>query len=224
MFRVKICGVTNVEDAITAVEAGADAIGLNFYSGSKRYIEPQKARRVVDSIDAKAEMVGVFVNESPSTICETANGSSLRIIQLHGEQLPNLAQLLVGFGGESVSIIRAHPFGPRGLDAIYESIFFPCGTASDAVIVDAAVEGMHGGTGRTVDWNALAHYEEAIGKVPLILAGGLTPDNVAEAIRIVRPAAVDVASGVESSPGKKDPAKVRDFVANALGAFETLGG
>jgi phosphoribosylanthranilate isomerase len=220
-FRIKICGITNVEDATAAVDAGADAIGLNFYGGSKRFIEPRAARRIVDAAGREAEMVGVFVNEPASTICEIANNATLRTIQLHGEKWPNLTHLLVGFGVDSVSIIRAHSFGPRGLDAVYESIFFPCGMAADSILVDASVAGMHGGTGQTINWNALVNYEQAIGKVPLILAGGLTPDNVAEAIRIVQPHAVDVASGVESAPGKKDPHKVRDFIAAAKAAFDS---
>jgi phosphoribosylanthranilate isomerase len=218
-FRVKICGVTNVSDAVAAVDAGADAIGLNFFSGSKRFITPAVARQIVTELRDQAVAVGVFVNEPAESICEICASTAIGTIQLHGDQWPDSTKLMVGFGLDGVTIIRALGFGPRGLHAIYEGMFAPGGLAADAVLVDAAVGGLYGGTGQTIDWDRVANYEQSIGKVPLILAGGLTPDNVAEAIRIVRPHAVDVASGVESSPGKKDRAKMRDFIAAALAAF-----
>jgi phosphoribosylanthranilate isomerase len=169
----------------------------------------------------------VFVNESVQAICETCRLASLTTVQLHGENRPDYHRLYLGLHDLGVrypnlSIIRAHRFEERGLEAIYEDIFDDSGQAADAVLVDTAVSGLYGGTGQTLDWNHLINYEDAIGRVPLILAGGLTPDNVAEAIRVVRPHGVDVASGVEASPGKKDLAKVRDFVAAAREAFAGL--
>ncbi len=221
MFRIKICGITNVNDALAAVEAGADAIGLNFYEGSKRFVNTETARQIVAAVGERAEPVGVFVNASAECISEVCDGTALRVIQLHGERLDSV-ELISGIRDPSITIIHAHSFGPRGMEAVYEDMFDASGSAADAVLVDAAAPGMYGGTGRTIDWNRLVNYEASIGRIPLILAGGLTPENVAEAIRTVQPHGVDVASGVESSPGKKDAAKVRDFVAAARAAFAAL--
>jgi phosphoribosylanthranilate isomerase len=221
-FKIKICGVKSVADAVAAADAGADAIGLNFYPGSKRFIEPQLARQIVDAVGDRAEMIGLFVNEQASTICETCRAATLQIVQLHGDDSPKFGKLLIEFGTSPVAIIRAHNFGARAMEGVYASMFDATGQAADAVLVDATVSGQFGGTGHTIDWSQLVNYQNSIGKMPLILAGGLTPENVAEAIRTVRPHAVDVASGVESAPGKKDPAKMRDFVAAAREAFAAL--
>lgn len=221
-FKIKICGVKSVADAVAAADAGADAIGLNFYPGSRRFIEPQLARQIVDAVGDRAEMIGLFVNEQASTICETCHAATLQIVQLHGDDSPEFGKLLIEFGTSPVEIIRAHNFGPRAMKGIYASMFDATGQAADAVLVDATVSGQFGGTGHTIDWSQLVNYQDSIGKMPLILAGGLTPENVAEAIRTVRPHAVDVASGVESAPGKKDPVKMRDFVAAAREAFAAL--
>jgi phosphoribosylanthranilate isomerase len=228
MFRIKICGITNVADALAAADAGADAIGLNFYCDSKRFINVDQAQQIVAASSDRTKPVGVFVNESVEAICYTCRASNLRTIQLHGDKRPDCVTLLIslhelGASAPDLSIIRAHNFGARGMEAVYEDMFDARGHAADALLVDTAVPGMYGGTGQTLDWNRLVKFEDSIGKTPLILAGGLTPDNVAEAIRIVRPHGVDVASGVESSPGKKDHAKVRDFVAAAREAFDRLG-
>ena len=222
-FKIKVCGVTSVDDALLASDAGADAVGLNFYSGSKRCIHADAAREIVDAVGERAAMIGLFVNEQVSLIGRTCRTATLQIVQLHGEKSYDVGKLLIEFGQTPVQIIRAHNFGPRGVEGVYEGMFDASGQAADAVLVDATVTGQFGGTGHTIDWSQLVNYEESIGKMPLILAGGLTPENVAEAIRIVRPQAVDVASGVESAPGKKDSAKMRDFVAAAREAFAALG-
>jgi phosphoribosylanthranilate isomerase len=218
-FRVKICGITNLDDALWAVDAGADAIGLNFYPRSKRFVTPEVASQIVTDVGDQAAAVGVFVNETAESICQICNSTAIGIIQLHGDQWPDSTKLMLGFGFDRVTIIRAIGFGPRGMSAVYKGMLDPGGLAADAVLVDASVSGLYGGTGQTIEWNRVANYEDSIGNVPLILAGGLTPDNVADAIRIVRPHAVDVASGVESSPGKKDASKMREFVAAARAAF-----
>jgi phosphoribosylanthranilate isomerase len=228
MFRVKICGITNVADALAAADAGADAIGLNFYRDSKRFISADLALQIVTANSDRTEPVGVFVNESVEAICHTCHSAKLKTIQLHGEKRPDCVKLLTGLhdlgtSAFNLSIIRAYSFGARGMEAVYEDMFDVYGHAADAMLIDTAVSGMYGGTGQTLDWNRLVNFEDSIGKIPLILAGGLTPDNVAEAIRIVRPHGVDVASGVEASPGIKDHAKVRDFVAAAREAFDRLG-
>jgi phosphoribosylanthranilate isomerase len=265
MFRVKICGVTSVEDAVCAVEAGADAIGLNFYEKSPRFVGHARSRDIGVSVQNQARCVGVFVNESVQIagLCDWAH---LDAVQLHGnETAHDVLRIIESFDAkpyvadflnflhkwnpkleESIEhkklrfeeelrtawesrvtllIIRARRMGRGGLESVRED-YEDCvtvGAPIGAMLIDSASPGSYGGTGKSFDWADLVGYQSWLGETPLILAGGLTPDNVAEAIRIVRPAAVDVASGVESAPGKKDPAKVRDFVANALGAFEALG-
>jgi phosphoribosylanthranilate isomerase len=220
-FKIKICGITNVDDALAAVDAGADAIGLNFYSHSKRRVGGDLARQIVDEIGHRADTIGVFVNESAERIGEICRETNLHFVQLHGNEPPEFLRLL----NEDHNIIRARRWNERGLRAIEEDLQ-ACSNLSgfcpDAVLVDAAVPGEFGGTGHTIDWQQLANYREVIGDVPLVLAGGLTRDNVAQAIRIVGPQAVDVAGGVESAHGKKDIAKMRDFVAAARAAFAAL--
>jgi phosphoribosylanthranilate isomerase len=217
-FCVKICGVTNVADALAAVEAGADAIGLNFYSGSPRFVQVREARRITDALANETVRIGVFVNATADEIRQISQDASIHSIQLHGNEPPSfLAQLDRDFG-----IIRARRLDERGVAAIVEDIRACCeaaGFGPDAILVDSAAAGQFGGSGATVNWQLLADHNAWWRKWPLILAGGLTPENVATAIQIVRPRAVDVASGVESSPGKKDSAKMRDFVAAARTAF-----
>ena len=221
MFRVKICGITNVEDAVAAVEAGADAVGLNYYKYSPRHVDLRSAHRISRAVaDRRATPVGVFVNHTFEEIQNAERFNELDAIQLHGDESPQLVAQII----RAVDVIRVRRLN-EGLAAIADDIEAcrRAGRAPDALLIDAALPGSYGGTGTMAPWGTLADRGSLFLETPLILAGGLTPDNVAEAIRIVRPAAVDVASGVESSPGKKDPAKVRDFVANALGAFDALG-
>jgi phosphoribosylanthranilate isomerase len=222
MFRVKICGVTRVEDALEAVEAGADAIGLNFYEKSPRCVSLEMAREISRRMSKPRKLVAVVVNKSPEEILEIVAHALLDSVQLHGDEPPSSVAAIP----DSLWVIRACRFDDRGVAAIAADLEAceHAGRRPSSLLVDAATPGRYGGTGETVSWVGLADHERWLGETPLILAGGLTPDNVAEAIRIVRPAAVDVASGVESAPGKKDPAKVRDFVANALGAFDALAG
>jgi phosphoribosylanthranilate isomerase len=217
-FRIKICGITNVEDALAAVDAGADAIGLNFYAGSPRCTSIREASRIADALEGDALRVAVFVNESVKNIHHICAEAEILRVQLHGDETPAfVAALQTDF-----QIIRARRLDERGMSAIQEDIA-ACRVlntlAPSAVLIDAATGGQFGGTGKTVDWQRVVNYEKWLGNVPLVLAGGLRPENVAEAIRVVRPQAVDVASGVESSPGKKDAAKMRDFVAASRAAL-----
>ena len=220
-FKIKICGVTNPADALAAIDAGADAIGLNFYCGSKRCVSVDVARQIVETIGHQADKIGVFVNEPADHIRQRCHDTGLHLIQLHGDEPPEFLRLL----NQDHDIIRARQLDERGLSAI-ENDLQACsdlsGCCPDAILVDSALAGHFGGTGQTADWQLLANYRAVLGDVPLILAGGLTPANVAEAIRVVRPDAVDVASGVESAPGRKDSAKMRDFVAAAQAAFAAL--
>lgn len=216
-FRIKICGVTNIEDAQAAVDAGADAIGLNFYVRSPRHISAQAAQYIAEELKGDVQRVGVFVNAPADDIREICKVARIDAVQLHGDEPPEFLSSLK----HDLKIIRARRLDARGIAAVEDDLQ-ACANASgsppSAVLIDAAAAGQYGGTGTTVDWRQLAGHESML-SVPLILAGGLTPDNVADAIRIVRPQAVDVASGVEASPGKKDRAKVRDFIAAAREAF-----
>ncbi len=204
MTRVKICGITNLEDARHAIDAGADELGFNFYRKSKRYIKPADAKALIAQLPADVSKVGVFVNMSIEGVLETARSTGLTSIQLHGEEDRAYVRELRASAG--LRIIRARRIGhPTNGNAM------PDGAMDEhAVLLDSYVPEEFGGTGKTFEWNRAKEIYE---KFPTVyLAGGLTPENVAEAIRIVRPYAVDVASGVESTPGKKDPKKVEAFI------------
>ena len=226
MFRVKICGITNPDDALHAVAQGADALGLNFYSPSPRCISLYQADKIVEQVrqlDKLPKLVGVFVNEPVDRLRIVGNAAKLDAWQLHGDEPPSLlAELL-----RSKIIrqtLRAFRCRDQDLTAVQQYLSECVRLHADpqGVLLDAYAPDAFGGTGKVIDWNAVREQRDKFLGVPVILAGGLTPDNIAQAIRTARPDGVDVASGVESSPGKKDPVKVRDFVAAARGAFEEL--
>jgi phosphoribosylanthranilate isomerase len=225
-FRIKICGITRAEDAMAAVEAGADAIGLNFYPASPRAISPAAACGIAKIVPATVQRVGVFVNASLDEIRSVLQQVPLDQVQLHGDEPPEMVQALA-----PVSCLRA--FRLRGdaaqwdreigtivrFAAVCESHQHPL----TGILLDAHAPGQFGGTGVMLDWTSLAERRAAFGPLPFVLAGGLRPENVAQAIQLVRPAAVDTASGVESMPGIKDQQRVFDFVAAARKAFTELG-
>jgi phosphoribosylanthranilate isomerase len=204
--RVKICGITRAQDAALAEKLGAWALGFNFYEKSPRAISPATAWKIRKSLDLTTEAVGVFVNWKPELIITLANALELTSVQLHGHESPEQ----VAACEDQLPVIKAFRVGPRFSVSEFRSF-----RRASAFLLDAARTGEYGGTGRTTDW-ALAR--KAANSHRIILAGGLTPENVAEAIRIVRPYAVDVASGVESRPGNKDPGKLRDFFAEVARA------
>jgi len=219
VFRIKICGVTTVDDARAAVQSGAEMIGLNFYADSPRYVSPEQAQAIAsEAITAEiSQTTGVFVNASAEKINGIAERVELDWVQLHGNEPP---EMLADIRSD-LPIIRVYCLGERGVKAIVDD-FEACrtqGRKPDVVLVDATVAGQYGGTGKTADWAALENYRDWLGDIPLILAGGLRAENVAEAISVVQPAAVDTASGVESSPGVKDAAKMQAFCAAAKRAF-----
>ena len=200
MFRIKICGITNVSDALSAVQAGTDAVGLNFYPGSPRFITRSMARQIGDVLPREIVKVGVFVNAEAKEVCQTFDELHLDLIQLHGDETPEfIAQL----GNRPV--MRAFRLGPEGLQPIfvYLEACKQLRCVPKLVIVDAFSKGIYGGSGNTADWSVCAQYPCHEDVPPLVLAGGLTQSNVAQAIDKVRPAAVDTASGVESCPGRK---------------------
>lgn len=213
VLRVKICGITTLADAQLVVEAGGDAIGFNFYPRSTRYVEPEAARAVVRGLSPAILKVGVFVNESSGTISEVCRQVGLDCVQLHGDEPASVVAELPA----SVAVIRAFRLEAGEIMAAVEHLS-ECarhGRTPDAVLVDAYTQGAYGGTGRTINWRELAAQKALFGGVRLILAGGLTAQNVKAAIDAVRPWGVDTASGVELSPGVKDHAQVRRFIAEA---------
>lgn len=213
-FRIKICGITNQADAQMAVEAGADALGFNFYDPSPRSV---RRETVVDFIGwPRVARVGVFVNHSIQDIHRIADTCSLDFVQLHGDETPEFAADLDEYN--LIPVVRVRESQDlesvkRRIDSWLES---DCRVSS--VLLDASVGKAYGGTGHTLDWG-LAAKVVAQFEVPVVLAGGLKPGNVAAAIMQVGPAAVDVASGVEMGPGEKSAEKVASFVENAREAL-----
>jgi len=201
--RVKICGVTSVADARAAVAAGADMIGLNFYSGSKRCITLERAREIVAVLPAGVWRVGLFVNAARGELEHAQRELALDAIQLHGDEPPEMGR---GFTVPVIRALRLTEPGDAARDvARYVADYFLCEGDAGAA---------YGGAGAAFAWD----WARAVPRERLVVAGGLTPENVADAVRALRPFAVDVASGVESAPGVKDPARMAALVAHAKAA------
>jgi phosphoribosylanthranilate isomerase len=198
MTKIKICGIKTVNDALAAMDAGADMLGFNFYPKSPRYIGVGECRDIMSVMRKYSHItyVGVFVNASSQEVRATVETCALTLAQLHGDETREMVR---SFDGRAFKAFRGVPENLSGYAA----------ETAPAFLVDASVKGAYGGTGITADWSAAAELAK---HYPLLLAGGLSPENVAAAIRRVRPWGVDVASGVESSPGVKDPVKMRAFV------------
>lgn len=202
--RVKICSITSVADGLMAAEAGADMVGLMFYEQSPRYITVAEAKGISQALPPFVMRVGVFVNPDEALVTRAIRECGLGLLQFHGDETSDFC---TQFGIMNMKAIRV-----RDGDSLKQLENFN----TDAFLLDAWSKSRLGGTGEKFNWD-LAVEAQKFGK-PIFLAGGLTPKNVAEAVRQVRPFAVDVSSGVESAPGKKDPAKVRAFIAAAKGA------
>jgi phosphoribosylanthranilate isomerase len=198
--KVKICGITNWPDARRAVDVGADFLGFNFYAGSPRYVTPAKARRIVQRLPKGVESVGVFVNESEQKMLEIAQIVGLDRVQLHGEESPATVERL----GRALPVIKAVRVR-KTLRAAQAARF----KHASALLLDGFDRGQWGGTGRTFDWRLASRTHSG---AKLFLAGGITPENVAAAIRTAKPYAVDVCSGVEAKPGKKDLKRLKAFM------------
>jgi phosphoribosylanthranilate isomerase len=200
MVRVKICGITNSADALAAIDAGANLLGFNFYEKSPRHITEAEAAKIRPQLPKKVEAVGIFVNAPPAEVAALCKSLKLDVAQLHGDEAPQTAAEV----SRNVSVWKAFRVEPdfrlQTLDEYPEAFAF---------LFDAALTGQYGGTGHATDWDVARRA--AVGH-RIILAGGLKVENVAAAVRIVRPYAVDVASGVESKPGKKDHGLLREFV------------
>jgi phosphoribosylanthranilate isomerase len=196
MTLVKICGITNVSDALAAVDAGADALGFNFYLPSPRYISPVNVRKITDQLPENVLKVGVFVNEGLHSVVRIAAEAGLSAVQLHGDESPEYCRELAG-----TYVIKAFGAGDNLHLETYDV---------DAVMLDTKDDLLHGGTGRTFDWSIAKRANRSVPK--LFLAGGLSPENVAQAIATVRPYAVDACSSLEERLGKKNHERMRAFV------------
>jgi phosphoribosylanthranilate isomerase len=204
VVKIKICGITNLEDALMAVEAGADALGFVFFQGSSRCISPEQAAAIVQRLPPFVQTVGLFVNEELATVNATANQCGLDLIQLHGEESPDYC---TGVTRRIVKAFRVKDDTSLGEMAHYRVA---------ACLLDTWSPVAHGGTGKTFNWEIAAR---ASATHTIVLAGGLTPENVASAIAAVKPYAVDVSSGVESAPRKKDVQKVQRFIRAARSQY-----
>lgn len=206
MVRVKICGITNLDDALVAAAAGADALGFNFWPQSARYIEPQRAASIIEHLPPLVTTVGVFVNAGGAEVERRARRAGLRVVQLHGDEEP---QDVAALSARGLTVLKALPVGAR---------FRPQELArfreARAFLLDTEVKGARGGTGKSFDWKR-ARAARRFGRI--ILAGGLNEENVAEAIAAAEPYGVDVCTGVEKRPGIKHHARVREFIRRAKG-------
>lgn len=220
---VKICGLTSVADALSASEAGADWLGLNFHRPSPRFIDEPTAKKIVDALPQSVEAVGLFVNRDPLAILETARRVGFRVIQLHGDEPAEDLRILKEAGYRVVRAFRLGDFSGIARMVAWLLDASSNGVEPDAVLVDAYVASAPGGTGQSISDEILDRLPRSrentqlgVAEIPrLILAGGLTPENVSERVHRVRPWMVDTASGVESSPGRKDFERMAAFVKAA---------
>ena len=198
MTKIKICGIKTVNDALAAMDAGADLLGFNFYPKSPRFIDVATCRDIMSVMRKYRHItyVGLFVNASVAEVRATIETCGLSLAQLHGDETSEMLDALNGKAFKAFRGVPEHVHGFAREDA-------------PALLVDASVKGAYGGTGVTADWNKVAELAK---QYSLLLAGGLTPENVGDAVRQVNPWGVDVASGVEASAGQKDPSKMRAFV------------
>ncbi len=213
-MKIKICGITNIDDARVAIEAGADLLGFNFYPKSSRYIAPQKARDIATQIRSDGHgplLVAVFVNAPAEEIRSILEITQIDLAQLHGDEPVNALKQLNGRGFKA---LRPTSETEAEIDAEW---FAPYGPNAPVLLIDAYRQGQYGGTGHAANWSIATKLAQ---QYPILLAGGLTPENVAEAIKHVRPWGVDVASGVECAPGKMDAAKMQLFVERCHGVNE----
>lgn len=200
--RIKICGITNLEDALAAVDAGAHALGFMFYEASPRFLTPRAAAEIIRALPPFVAKVGVFVNPTRESVAQAIADCGLDTVQFHGDETP---EFCLGFGLKTIKAFRI-----RGAESLQALAAFP----TDAWLLDSFVAGQLGGTGAQFNWEWAAEAARTARR-KIILAGGLTPENVARAVQQVQPYGVDVSSGVESKPGKKDPRKMKSFIAAA---------
>lgn len=206
--RVKICGVRDLEEARAAFEFGADALGFNFWPKSPRYVTPDVARSIIEKLSPLISCIGVFVNEDSQRVIEIASGVRLDAVQLHGDELPEYCAQLRGL--KLIKAFRVNEDFDLTEIKRYEI---------SSVLLDTKVKNNYGGTGERFDWRIAVQAKRF---APIIIAGGLNAENIDEAIRFVRPMAVDVCSGVEAEPGRKDISKMREFMSAVKQANSTI--
>jgi phosphoribosylanthranilate isomerase len=214
-LRVKICGVTTADDARRAADLGTDAVGLNFFEGTPRCVDVAMAERILRVLPPLVEAVGVFVNTPLREAFALLQPLGVRTIQLHGDQ----KEMSDAFPYRLVPAFPLRDAASLAAVTRYLDVCRGLRRLPAAVLLDGHAAGQYGGTGRTAPWDLLASFRPG---APVILAGGLTAENVAEAVRVVRPYAVDAASGVESAPGRKDAEKMRRFIAAARAAADGI--
>jgi phosphoribosylanthranilate isomerase len=204
MMFIKICGITNVDDALAAVAAGADALGFNFYKPSPRYVTQQNARQILDELPVSVFTVGVFVNEeSPESVLHIANEAGVTALQLHGDESPGYCRELAANRYVIKTLSVSNDFEVRMVQ----------GYEVEAIMLDTKHSALRGGTGRVFDWSIAKEVSAIVPK--LFLAGGLSPENIEEAIETVCPYAVDACSALEDEPGRKNHERMRAFVERA---------
>ncbi|WP_457568714.1 phosphoribosylanthranilate isomerase [Desulfurobacterium sp.] len=209
MVKVKICGITNLEDAMAAIDAGADALGFILFKNSKRCISPLEVRHITRELPPFVTKVGVFVNEDRATVLEILSYANLDYAQLHGNETPAYCEYIGS--NRVIKVFRLQDEKEVNRVREYEKV-------ASAVLLDTFDKNSFGGTGKTFNWNIALKVKEIV-NLPLILSGGLNPENVSTAIESVKPYAVDTCSGVEVHPGKKDSRKVKDFIKIAKCGF-----
>ncbi len=207
--RVKICGITNAADALAAFHCGADAIGLNFFRGSRRFLDLDGAREWVAELPNELAKIAVLVNPTPIEAVEMAGLPFISGLQLHGQETSDFCRLLAGQG---IRFAKALPVSDGRSLAELPSFF------TRTVVLDSQADGSFGGSGRSFSWEIAAKFVSEHPEFRVVLAGGLTPENVAKAVEIARPFAVDVTTGVESSAGRKDHGRLRAFIDAARAA------
>jgi phosphoribosylanthranilate isomerase len=203
MTFIKICGITNVKDALVAVAAGADALGFNFYKPSPRYISPQNAREIIEQLPTAVLTVGVFVNEELPFVERIADEAGVHALQLHGDESPDYCRELAADRDVIKTFAVSETFDTRTVHAYNVA----------AIMLDTKHNNLRGGTGRVLDWSIASRVNQLVPK--LFLAGGLSPENIEGAIEAVRPYAVDACSALEDSPGKKNHERMRSFIETA---------
>lgn len=216
MTKIKICGIKTLPDALAAIQTGADLLGFNFYPKSPRYIEPETCAEITSILREKHPsiiLVGVFVNSPIPKIRVTLEIAHLDLAQLHGDETPEMLAELGSLGFKAIRLPSSVSVRDSVMASVDQSVSVRESATKSAdqpaLLIDSSAPGLYGGSGLTTDWDAAAQIAS---RLPVLLAGGLTPENVAEAIQKVHPWGVDVASGVESAPGVKDPAKMHAFV------------
>ena len=216
VFSIKLCGIRSLEEAAQAIAAGPDAIGLNFFAKSRRYVAPDMAAQIVRELPTGISSVALFVNSSLGEIRLISDAIKIDYLQLHGDESPEQMAEIASLG---IPIVRAMRLGELPDIDAYLARCLELGVLPAGILLDAVSPGQYGGTGQLADWGEASRWHEVVQRPPMILAGGLVPENVADAVRVVRPFGVDTASGIETA-GVKDPAKMRSFVLNARTALE----